>query len=133
MFRPRYGLVNISWAGIILTIVWEFFVVLWSSILVGVCRGVWRKVFTLPYCFSSHLCSLAWLEFQQRYPQFLFCQLRSFVLEVTMLPLLYSCNLQNYLFRSCSSDNYCSHLYKDEAVCVCHIHRVSQRLSGKIV
>ena len=30
MFGPRYGLVNISWAGIILTIVWEFFVVLYS-------------------------------------------------------------------------------------------------------
>ena len=71
---------------------------------------------------------LAWLEFQQRQPQLLFCQLRSSVLEVTMLRLLYSCNLRNYLFRSCSFDNHCSHLYKDEAVCVRHIHRVSQRL-----
>ena len=83
--------------------------------------------------FQPFVQSLAWLEFQQRQPQFLFCQLRSSVLQVTMLRLLYSCNLRNYLFRSCSFDNHCSHLYKDEAVCVRHIHRVSQRLSGKIV
>ena len=61
------------------------------------------------------------------------CQLRLFVLQVPMLGLLYNCNLRDYLFRSCSFDNHCSHLYKDEAVCVLHIHRVSQRLSGKIV
>ena len=54
MFGPRYGMVKYSsWAGIILTIVCEFFVVLWSSILVGVCRSVWRMVFTLPYCFPA--------------------------------------------------------------------------------
>ena len=53
--------------------------------------------------FQPFVQSLAWLEFQQRQPQFLFCQLRSSVLQVPMLRLLYNCNLRKYLFCACSS------------------------------